>query len=142
MRHRLPTLPKLLTRLFRRSRPAIRQAVDQARLAYFRERFTREAAIGRDLFGPLPDGRVREFFCLDAHTWIWHEQWQDEAGAHRVTTRYTVRPDGIYKYQHSADPVRITGEEARHFHASATAYCQRVAAELAADRDTPAAAAA
>lgn len=117
-----------INRVFHRQHPAIRQAVDQTRLAFFRERFKQEAAIGRDLFGPLPDGTIREFFCLDAHTWIWHEQWNDDDGSHSVTTRYSVRPDGIYKYQHSAEPVLLSGEEIRHFHACATAYCQRVAA--------------
>ena len=34
-----------------------------------------ESEIGAQLFGPLPKGRRREFFCLDASTWIWHEEY-------------------------------------------------------------------
>ena len=33
-----------------------------------------ESEIGRELFGPIPAGHQRDFFCLDAHTWVWHEE--------------------------------------------------------------------
>jgi len=61
-----------------------------------------EAQIGGQLFGALPKGHRREFFCLDEHTWVWHEEWTDENGKRQaVTTRYDVRPSGILKAQGS-----------------------------------------
>lgn len=61
-----------------------------------------EAQIGGQLFGTLPKGHRREFFCLDEHTWVWHEEWTDENGKRQVvTTRYDVRPSGILKAQGS-----------------------------------------
>ena len=61
-----------------------------------------EAQIGGQLFGPVPKGHRREFFCLDEHTWVWHEEWRDENGGQQaVTTRYDVRPSGILKAQGS-----------------------------------------
>ena len=42
-----------------------------------RELIRREAAIGGTLFGSLPKGGQRQFFCLDEHSWIWYEEWKD-----------------------------------------------------------------
>ena len=58
----------------------------------------REAQIGARLFGPVPAGRWREFFCLDENTWVWHEQWYDRLGRLRhLMTRYDVYGNKIYK---------------------------------------------
>lgn len=66
----------------------------------YRNLMRHEAQIGGKLFGPVERGRRREFFCLDEHTWVWHEEWVDNKGQHRVmTTRYEVRPGGILKSQ-------------------------------------------
>src|SRR6476659_5190640 len=63
-----------------------------------RDLLRRESKIGADLFGPIPKGHRREFFCLDESTWIWHEEWKDEKGVERqTTTRYEVHPNGILK---------------------------------------------
>ena len=57
-----------------------------------------EAKIGAEVFGAIPKGTNREFFCLDRHTWVWHEEWKDQNGQKHVrTTRYDVRPDGVLK---------------------------------------------
>ncbi|HEV2402608.1 MAG TPA: hypothetical protein VGS08_00215 [Candidatus Saccharimonadales bacterium] len=59
-----------------------------------------EAAIGGRLFGVILYGTRREFFCLDEHTWIWHEEWLDLQGQpHSIVTRYDVRSNGVYKAQ-------------------------------------------
>ncbi len=74
---------------------------DQVQSAIIYRNILRDAAkMGGEVFGPIPAGRRREFFCLDEHTWVWHEEWNDERGAHQVrTTRYDVRPHGIFKAQ-------------------------------------------
>jgi hypothetical protein len=42
-----------------------------------RELLQLESEIGAKLFGEVPAGHRREFFCLDEKTWIWHEEWID-----------------------------------------------------------------
>ena len=68
-----------------------------------RELLTLESEIGGKLFGPVPAGHRREFFCLDEKTWIWYEEWRDEtkklqsstlrsesAGSAKSTRRWAV----------------------------------------------------
>jgi hypothetical protein len=51
------------------------------------------AKMGGEVFGDIPAGTRREFFCLDRHTWVWHEEWTDKDGARKIrTTRYDSRP--------------------------------------------------
>lgn len=98
-----------------------------------RQAVLRKAAqIGGELFGPIPAGHRREFFCLDAHTWVWHEEWTDAHGVHQViTTHYTVRPDGIIKSQNN-DGYRLVGDaELRNLKHAVQLYGERVPAELA-----------
>jgi hypothetical protein len=86
-----------------------------------------EAKIGSTLFGPIPAGHRREFFCLDRHTWIWHEEWTDATGKRQtMMTRYTVRPDGVLKSQGSNSYQKLSGNEARHFYQAVNMYAQRV----------------
>lgn len=96
----------------------------------YRNLIRHEAKIGGQLFGPIPAGVRREFFCLDKHTWIWHEEWQDEKGQHIITnTRYDVRPDGIIKSQ-NGHYQSVNEGEARRLHQAAKLYQQRTNAEL------------
>lgn len=90
-----------------------------------------EAKIGGSLFGPVPEGGKREFFCLDKHTWIWHEEWIDENGSHRMkTTRYDVRPDGVLKAQDGQHYQKVTKPEAERLLQAARLYRDRVHTDL------------
>jgi hypothetical protein len=89
-----------------------------------------EARLGGELFGPIPKGVRREFFCLDPNTWIWHEEWTDNGGHHAVTTRYDVRPDAIVKSQGANSYLSLSNEERRRFVQAARLYRQRVGGEL------------
>jgi len=85
------------------------------------------AKIGGTVFGPIPKGVRREFFCLDTHTWVWHEEWTDEQKVHHVrTTRYDIRPNGIYKAQDGQAYQKISRDEALNLYEAATAYVQAV----------------
>ena len=89
-----------------------------------------EAEIGGRLFGPVPKGRSRQFFCLDEHTWIWHEEWQDKRGRRKsVTTRYDFRPTGVLKVQDGKVYQRLSKDEARNLYKALQLYGQRVGAE-------------
>lgn len=87
-----------------------------------------ESKIGRELFGPIPAGHRREFFCLDEHTWVWHEEWKDpETGKRRhMTTRYEVHQNGVLKVQDSSQYRFIEGEELQNLFLSARLYYEGV----------------
>ncbi len=60
-----------------------------------------ESKLGGQLFGPIPEGHRREFFCLDEHTWVWYESSTDAQTGKisSLTTRYEIRGDRIIKMQ-------------------------------------------
>ena len=99
------------------------------RVALRRKLMRKEAEIGGKLFGPVPKGHRREFFCLDRHTWVWHEEWFDQSGQHRsMTTRYEISPQGILKAQDGKPYQPLHRDEARNLYHSTQLYRQRVAA--------------
>lgn len=107
---------------------------EQKQTDYYRSLIRQEAQIGAQVFGAVPPGHRREFFCLDEHTWIWHEEWLDETGQRQVrTTRYDVRPDGILKAQNNGPYHKINADEARNLYDAAKIYIQRAKTELYAD---------
>ncbi len=91
-------------------------------------RIIRESAqMGGSLFGPVAPGGRREFFCLDEHTWVWHEEWTDVGGMrHARTTRYDIRPHGILKAQDGEPYQRVGAEETSRLLAAMQAYQQRL----------------
>ena len=96
-----------------------------------RELIRYEAKIGGKLFGPIPKDHHREFFCLDEHTWVWHEEWVDNNNHRQImTTRYDVRDNGIFKTQNNQPYSRLTYEELMNFHEAVKLYGQRIGDEL------------
>src|SRR5690606_16782567 len=103
------------------------QKQEQRKAELYRKLIQHEAKIGGQLFGAVPDGVRREFFCLDRHTWIWHEEWTDKNGQRQIkTTRYDVRPNGILKAQAGQPYQPVTLEEARNLRQAARLYKQRI----------------
>jgi hypothetical protein len=111
--------------------PKLTPRSDEQRILEIRRRFLqREAVIGGRLFGPVPKGHRRQFFCLDEHTWVWHEEWLDKAGRRKsITTRYDVRPDGVLKVQDGQVYQRLSYDEARNLYRAVQLYGQRVGDE-------------
>jgi hypothetical protein len=86
-----------------------------------------ESKIGAQLFGPIPKGHRREFFCLDEHTWIWYEEWNDLQGKlQNVTTRYEIHPNGILKVQDGQPYQIVEGEELHNFAMATRLYREQV----------------
>lgn len=108
------------------------QISESKRTRLYRAFLRREAEIGGRLFGPVPKGGRREFFCLDEYTWIWHEEWLNVKGERQVrTTRYDVRPTGIVKAQDGQrDYQQVSDKEAKRLIQAAHAYQKRVKQEL------------
>jgi hypothetical protein len=110
------------------------QRDDERRARQQRDLIRREAAIGGQLFGPLAKGARREFFCLNRHTWIWHEEWVDAQGQrHAIMTRYDVRPQGVYKAQDGQPYRPLNRQEARHFYRAVMMYHDAVKREVYGD---------
>jgi hypothetical protein len=107
------------------------QKQEQRRADLRRSLLHHEARLGGELFGPVPKGSRREFFCLDKHTWVWHEEWIDEQGKHRVlTTRYDVRPQGVVKSQGVHAYQTLTRQEAENLYKAVQLYHERIGTEL------------
>ena len=82
-----------------------------------------ESKIGSRLFGPVPAGHRREFFCLDDTSWIWFEEWRNEAGKmQRSTVRYEIEPKGVLKVQEGARYSYLEGAELQNFVNAVKAY--------------------
>lgn len=106
------------------------QRDEERRAELYRNLIRHEARIGGKIFGPVQPGGRREFFCLDEHTWVWHEEWLDKNGQHQMrTTRYDVRPNGILKAQ-NGQYQPVGADEAKKLYEAARLYRQRVNAEL------------
>ena len=110
-------------------RGLIAQKQADRRTELYRSLLRHEAQIGGQVFGPVPAGRRREFFCLDEHTWIWHEEWNDNGGQHIATTRYDVRPNGILKSQ-NGQYQPVGRDEAVRLYEAAQLYERRINTEL------------
>lgn len=96
-----------------------------------RELIERESVIGRQLFGPIPAGHTREFFCLDSRTWVWHEEWRDVDNKVRTaTTRYEVQPGGILKVQPGRVYKYLEGEELENLVLAVQMYYERSMREI------------
>jgi hypothetical protein len=86
--------------------PVLPQFTAQKKRAKLRELMRRESQIGATLFGPIPSGHQRDFFCLDARTWVWIEQWYDHEAksAKMMQVQYEFQTRGVLK---SVDGVAV-----------------------------------
>ena len=94
-----------------------------------RELIQLESEIVSKLFGEVPKGHRREFFCLDEKTWIWYEEWTDPKTNKRqnMTVRYEIQPSGILKVQEGSRYSYIEGAELDNLLAATTMYYEQVA---------------
>lgn len=91
-----------------------------------RDLIQNESSIGREVFGPVPRGVRREFFCLDENTWVWHE----EKNGVVTVTRYIIKPTEIIKSVNGETYHRLSLKEADHFTRATKLYATRVYNEL------------
>lgn len=100
---------------------------NERRARAYSDMIRQEAKIGGELFGPVPTGHRREFFCLDKYTWIWHEEWTDDHKQRRiVTTRYDVRSSVVLKAQDRQPYQPVTYDEAINLYQAVELYEKRV----------------
>jgi len=109
-------LPKILPR-----------SNEQKMQEYERELIRYEAKIGGQLFGEVPKNHDRQFFCLDPHTWVWHEEWKDNQGQNQVSiTKYYVRPTGIIKSQNGNGFKKLSKNETKNLIKAAALYVKHI----------------
>lgn len=90
-----------------------------------------ESAIGRTIFGPIPEGHQREFFEYRKNVWIWHESFVNPQGAMEdMTVRYEVRPNGVYKRPGDGNYRKIEGTELDNFRKAARVYLELIKTKL------------
>lgn len=107
------------------------KSAEQEQAEAYRQAIREEAKVGGRVFGSIPEGVRREFFCLDERTWVWHEEWRDEKGKPHVrTTRYDVRPHGIFKAQNGRAYQPVGRQEARNLIVAAKKYNEMIDDEL------------
>lgn len=97
-----------------------------------RELIRAEARIGGTLFGPIPKGHRRDFFCLDEHTWVWYESVVDPINGKTsaITTRYEVRGDKIIKIQ-DGQPYRYASlDEVRNLAHATNQYVSEIQRQI------------
>ena len=88
-----------------------------------------ESAVGKTLFGEIPSGVSREFFNLDATTWIWHQESTSNEGGIE-TTRYEVQDAGILKAQDGAQYSYVEGEELQNLTTAINMYYDEVMSKI------------
>ena len=117
----------MLKSLFRRRKK--RAAASQ--VPSLRELIRRETNAGLGVFGPVPAGRARQFYCLDKNTWVWYEAWVDNRGSRQaVTTHYEVRGNAVLKIQGTRNPEKLAGDELNNLAAAVKSYYQTIANEV------------
>lgn len=90
-----------------------------------------ESALGRTIFGPIPEGHQREFFESRKNVWIWHESFKDPHGVlQEMTVRYEVRPNGVFKRPGSGSYHKIEGVELDNFRKAARIYLDLIKTKL------------
>lgn len=80
-----------------------------------RELIEMESKVGAKLFGPVPAGHRREFFCLDDTSWIWYEEWREGGKLQKTTVRYEIQAAGVLKVQQGARYSYLEGAELQNF---------------------------
>lgn len=100
---------------------------DSKKLRSERELIQAESKIGREIFGEIPKGHQREFFCLDETTCIWYEEFKNAEGkTESITTRYEIQGDRVMKVQGGSRYSYLEGDELNNLLTAIHMYYERV----------------
>ena len=94
------------------------------------DKINAESALGRNLFGAIPEGHQREFFEHRKNLWIWHESWQENDGHHEITIRYTVDSNGVFKTVNAGPYIKLEGDELVNFLKATKLYFDFIGTQL------------
>jgi hypothetical protein len=102
------------------------------RASRLRSLMRKEAQVGSSVFGPVPAGHSRNFFCLDEITWIWSEQWYDSAtkSHQHMLVRYEFQSRGVLKTVNDVACGYVEGRELKNLVNAIESYTEKVASEV------------
>ncbi len=95
-----------------------------------RQLIQRESELGGQIFGDTPPGVYRQFFNLDANTWIWYEEIDNNGAISSTTTRYEIRGNKILKMTDGETYYYIHGEELQNLMHAIHVYYEKVARDV------------
>ncbi len=99
-------------------------------LSIYNNLIRKEAKIGGQLFGKAPNNTSRSFFCLDEHTWVWHEDVTMPNGSIKSNIiRYEIQPDKVVKVI-DRNRYLLNNREKQNFYNAVTSYQKKVFEEL------------
>lgn len=102
------------------------------RAARLRNLMRKEAQVGSSVFGAVPAGHSREFFCLDAVTWVWSEQWYDPTtkSNQHMLVRYEFQSRGVLKTVNDVTCGYVEGRELKNLVTAIESYAAKVTTEV------------
>jgi hypothetical protein len=90
-----------------------------------------ESNIGGQLFGPIPTGHKRQFFCFNPYTWVWHEEWKDSSKInHLQTTYYHIRANTVVKSFGDQVYHVLDDQEYQNFIQATKLYCRIIPSKI------------
>lgn len=97
-----------------------------------RELIRKEAQVGASVFGQVPKGHHREFFCLDRSTWVWFEEWYDVnyKTNKNMQVRYEFQDRGVLKTVDGVHLGYVEGQELSRLLEAIRSYHDKVAVEV------------
>ncbi len=96
------------------------------RATELKDLINQENEVGTTLFGPVSPNAKRDFFYLDKNTWVWNEEYEDQAGVrHKLNTRYEIQSNGVFKVQNGHRSL-VAGQELENFTQAARWYYRNV----------------
>lgn len=120
------------TALHSSATPMLPQLAAQKKLTKLRQLMRRESQIGATLFGPVPAGHQRDFFCLDERTWVWAERWFDahERVEKSMQVQYEFQSRGVLKRVDGVAVGFVKGSELARLLEAIYTYHHRVKQEI------------
>ena len=124
--------PMLRKSTAQKATPVLPHLAGQKKRARIRELMRRESKIGATVFGPVPQGHQRDFFCFDARTWVWAEQWYDHHTKTQksMQVQYEFQSRGVLKTVDGVAVGFVKAEELAHLLEAIYTYQQRVHQEV------------
>lgn len=91
-----------------------------------------ESQIGGAIFGQVPAGVKRDFFCIDERTWVWSDSWTEQDGTiGGFQIKYELQ-DGekVLKFVDGQARGYIKGQELDNLLTAINTYHDRVLSQL------------
>lgn len=120
----------MINHIFKLAETTPQRVIDNRRQKLRKSILRHEAEVGGKIFGPIPKGVNRQFFCLDPFTWIWYEEWDKLGKRKSQMTKYTVGTKSIVKSQDGQSDKMISAEEAKRLVDAVKTYQSRVELEV------------